>query len=146
MSEKRFKIVPAVYLMIIKNEEILLLKRANTNYMEGFYSLPAGHVDGNESATNAMIREAKEEIGIDIKYEDLEMKTSTHSKFPDRENIDWFFTASKWQGEIINNEPDKCSELKFYPINELPENIIPHVKHSIECYTKGISYSEFGWD
>mgnify|MGYP001001313288 CR=1 FL=1 len=73
-GKERHKIVPAVYLFLLDGEKILLLRRSDSNlYKPGWYSLPAGHVDGNESATDAIIREAKEEANIDLKREDLKM-------------------------------------------------------------------------
>jgi 8-oxo-dGTP diphosphatase len=63
----RHTIIPAVYL-ILKNSksEYCLTRRFNTGYMDGYYSLPAGHLDGKESLIVAIIIEAKEEINIDI--------------------------------------------------------------------------------
>jgi 8-oxo-dGTP diphosphatase len=51
----------------------------------------------------------------------------------------------QWSGEIVNNEPHKCDELAWYPVINLPPNTIPYVRHAIECFQNGISYSEFGW-
>jgi 8-oxo-dGTP pyrophosphatase MutT (NUDIX family) len=68
--KERFKLIPAVYLILRRNDEVLLLRRANTGYQDGKYSLIAGHLDGDELATEGMIREAKEEAGIVIVKED----------------------------------------------------------------------------
>ena len=64
MAKERHKLIPSVYLVLIKNNKILLLRRFNTGFMDGYYSLPAGHVESNETLTSAMVREAKEEIGM----------------------------------------------------------------------------------
>jgi len=45
---------------------VLLIVRANTGYMDGRAGLPAGHVEPGEPADTAMIREAREELGIAI--------------------------------------------------------------------------------
>ena len=58
---ERFKLVVAVHLILIENGKILLLRRYNTGYEDGNYSLVAGHIDGNESVIQAMQREALEE-------------------------------------------------------------------------------------
>lgn len=47
--KERYKFISAVYLLLIKENQILLLKRANTGYEDGNYSLVAGHIDGNET-------------------------------------------------------------------------------------------------
>jgi len=65
-NKERFKLIPLVGLILIKEDKILLLRRFQTGFEDGKYSFIAGHVDGNESMTEAMAREAKEEAGIII--------------------------------------------------------------------------------
>ena len=67
---ERFKLIPAVHLFLIKMIRFFYLgdfKLAE----DGNYSVPAGHVDRNETATNAMAREVEEEVCIKINPEDL---------------------------------------------------------------------------
>ena len=67
MMSDKFKLVATVHIFLTKNDtEILLLKRFNTGYEDGNYSVIAGHIDGNEEVKTAAIREAKEEAGIEI--------------------------------------------------------------------------------
>ena len=70
-NEERFKAVMAVFLVLRRGDEVLLMRRAGTGFCDGQYSVPTGHVDGNEPLTHAMVREAKEEVGVGIKPEDL---------------------------------------------------------------------------
>lgn len=144
MEKERFKLIVDVHLLLIKDGKIVLLKRANTGYEDGKYGLIAGHADGNETATEAMIREAREEAGIEIKPHDLEFKLVMHRK-TDREQVGFFFTARAYKGEPRNAEPEKCSELAWFDLNNLPENIIPYIRKSIEFLDSGINYYEFGW-
>ncbi len=142
---ERFKLVTAVHLILIENGKILLQRRYNTGYEDGNYSIVAGHIDGNESVIKAMQREALEEAGIKIKKEDLAIVHVMHRKAPDRESIDYFLTCKKYAGEITIMEKDKCDELKFYRLDELPNKIIPYVKEAIECYLKNEPFSIYGW-
>lgn len=142
--EEKFKMIASVYLLIIKDNKILLLRRADTGYEDGNYGLAAGHVDVDESITAAAIREAKEEAGIDINPADLEIKTTMHRRQKD-ERVDFFFEVKKWSGEVQNMEMDKCDDLSWFPLDNLPSNTIPYIRQAIECYKKGIIYSEFGW-
>ncbi|WP_316354069.1 NUDIX hydrolase [Candidatus Trichorickettsia mobilis] len=135
-----------MHLLVINNDNLLLYLRQNTGFGDGMYSVISGHVDGNESVTTAMIREAKEEAGIDIKRADLEITYVMHRKTPNQEVIDYFMKVTKWQNKIQNLEPTKCKELKFFNINDLPDNMIPYVKVAIEHSLQGIKFSEFGWD
>ena len=88
--KERFKIIPTSHLFLIKNNKILLLRRFNTGYEDGNYSVVAGHLDRNETFAQAMTREAKEEAGIDIKPGDLEVVHVMHRKQPNEERIDFF--------------------------------------------------------
>lgn len=142
---ERFKLVTAVHLILIENEKILLQRRYNTGYEDGNYSIVARHIDGNESVIKAMQREAIEEAGIKIKEEDLEIVHVMHRKTPDRESIDYFLTCKKYDGKIEIMEKDKCDELKFYDLKELPNNVIPYVRYGIEYYLNNEPFSIYGW-
>jgi 8-oxo-dGTP diphosphatase len=146
VAKERFKAVVAVHLLLMKNKQILMYLRQNTGFADGMYSVVAGHIDGGESVTAAMIREAKEEAGIDINAEDLETMCVMHRKAPDREIIDYFIKIEKWKNEIQNLEPEKCKELKFFDPCNIPENTIPYIKAGIECSLKGVKFTEFGWE
>ena len=92
--KKRFKVVPACYLILIKDDKILLLKRCNTGFEDGNYSFIAGHLDGDETFKQAMVREAKEEAGISLDPDKLEIINVMHrsKKGNDFERIDIFMT------------------------------------------------------
>ena len=146
MAKQRFKLIPAVYLFLRRKDEVLLLKRANTGYQDGKYSLVAGHLDGNELAIDGMIREAKEEAGIILKKEDLKFIHVSHRlnrNEPGQERIDLFFEAWQWQGEVTNMEPGKCDEVKWYPINNLPINILPLIRNVAHDILNDVNYSEY---
>jgi len=144
MSE-RFRPFSAVYLLLIKHDAVLLLRRFNTGWQDGSYSLVSGHIEGDETVRTAMIREAKEEAGITIQPDDLQFAHVMHRKASDREYIDFFFAATKWEGEPQNMEPAKCDHLEWFPLGKLPDNILPNVKQVIEDYTNKRYFSEAGW-
>lgn len=141
---KRSTVVAAVHLLLIKENKILLLRRFNTGYEDGNYSVCAGHIEDDELFYNAMIREAKEEIGIIISQDNLKPIQVMHRR-SDEERIDYFFTASNWEGEIKNMEPNKCDELEWFEFDNLPNNIIPYIKHAIIQYQNGTIFTDFGW-
>ncbi len=150
MELKRNNITPAVFLILIKNNKILLLKRQNTGHWDGYYSLIAGHVHAAESFLKAIIREAREEANIFLTPTDLKfihlMCRVAHKNPPDiRDRVDIFFKAEKWKGKIKNMEPDKCDDLSWFPLNKLPKNTIPYIKQAINNFKKKIFYSEYGY-
>ena len=110
------------------------------------YSLISGHLDGNETVSEAMIRESFEEGKIKIAKNDLIPATVIHRKSPDQEYIDFFFVTEKWEGEPLIGEPDKCDDLSWFAMDSLPENLLPHVREAIDNYKKQIPFSESGWN
>jgi len=148
MVIKRNQNIPVSYLTLLKNNKILLLRRFNTGYGDGNYSMVAGHVEAGENFTQCIIREAEEEAGILLKPEDLQVVHVMHRNSGTAENIervDVFFIAKKWGGKIINKEPHKCDDLSWFDLDNIPENIIPYIKQAIDGIKNKVYYSEHGW-
>ncbi|HSQ97809.1 MAG TPA: NUDIX domain-containing protein [Rickettsiales bacterium] len=78
--KQRYKITTAAYLLLIKENKILLALREGTGYMDGLYSLPSGHLEANESIVDACIRESLEEVNIILKKENLKLATTMFRK------------------------------------------------------------------
>ncbi|MGB8954061.1 MAG: NUDIX domain-containing protein [Tumebacillaceae bacterium] len=142
---ERFKLIPAVHLFLIRDDEVLLLRRYNTGYEDGNYSVVAGHLDGGEEVKTAMIREAREEAGIEIAPEDLQVAGVMH-RLSNDERVDFFLASTKWTGEIVNQEPDKCDELRWCHLDDLPENVIPYVRRALDNYRQGKWFDSIGWN
>ena len=148
MTKERHKIVPASYLVLIKDGKILLQRRFNTGYEDGKYSMVAGHVDKGETFTQCIIREAEEESGIILNDDDLKVvhvMCRNSSTEENNERIDVFFVVEEWDGKIENKEPNKCDDLSWFDLNSLPDNIIPYIKQAIDYIKDNIFYSEHGW-
>ena len=142
MASERFKLIAAVYLLFRRDDEILLLLRANTGYEDGNYGLVSGHVDGDEPLAQAAAREAREEAGVKIDPHDLALRTVMHRR-QDDERVEFFFEPSRWRGEIRNMEPEKCAALSWFPIGALPDNTIPYIREAIARYREAVPYSAF---
>jgi len=140
----RSKFPVAVHMFFFRDQEVLLLCRFNTGYEDGKYSLVAGHLDAGETVTQAAIREAGEEAGVRLLPEDLRVAHVMNRKSED-ERIDFFIEVRKWEGEIVNAEPEKCDALAWFPLDSLPENMIPYVRAALQRCQQGQYYSEFGW-
>ena len=123
---------------------MLLLRRFNTGYQDGSYSVVAGHLDGGERIRDAAVREAREEVGIEIAAEDLDVVGVMH-RLSDEERIDFFLAASSWSGDIRNEEPHRCDRLAWFDLEGLPENVIPYVRRALENYQRGRWFDSFGW-
>lgn len=133
---QRHQVSVAAYIILVKENQVLMLKRANTGYHDGDYSLPSGHIENGEFPDQAAIREAKEEIGIQIK--DLKFVTVLYS---DDNYACFFFEVNHWIGDVKNCEEDKCDDLSWFDLDKLPENIAPEVKTGLENFRQKRYYS-----
>ena len=148
----RFVLVPASYVYLLREgehgTEVLLQLRQGTPYMDGHWAAAAaGHVERGETAYDAARREAVEELGItDIDLEfAFTMHRTQHADAID-ERVDWFFTARSWTGEPRVVEPEKCAELRWCPLDRLPEPMVPHEAHALAHLDSGAGYLTYGWE
>ena len=121
-------------------KEILMLKRAGTGYYDGYYDLPGGHLEDEEDIFDGMIREAKEEIGITLKREEMEILHIYH-KYK-RGMLKFVFKANKYDGVPVNAELHQCEKIEWVEIEKLPENIVPSIKNELDNIKNGIYYSK----
>jgi len=61
------------------------------------------------------------------------------------ERVDFFIHVHKWDGDPFNAEPDKCDELCWMDVNDLPLNTIPYVRQAIQNHLNRVRFDEFGW-
>ena len=141
---ERFKCPVGVFLLLQREDKIYLQLRKNCSF-EGMYGAIGGHLDGGETIANAIIREAKEEVGIDIQENDLKLATICHSNAGNKEYLQFFFICNRWQGVVENKELDKCEKIELYGLNNLPSNIVPYIKTALEKISSGVTFFEDGF-
>lgn len=148
MTQTRHQNIVAAYLVLKKQNAVLLLKRKNTGYEDGNYSVVSGHVESGESFRQTIIREAKEEANIMITEADILQTHVQHRKssWDQSERVDVYFLIEKWNGDVTNNEPEKCESLEWHSIENLPDNTIECVKIALQALFSNIEYSEIGWN
>jgi 8-oxo-dGTP diphosphatase len=64
VTEQRFHLLSTVHLLLIHENDMLLLRRFNTGYEDGNYSLIAGHLDGGEEAGIELIAAELRVVGV----------------------------------------------------------------------------------
>jgi 8-oxo-dGTP diphosphatase len=144
VAAERFGLIAAVHVFLVRGGKVLLLRRFNTGYEDGKYSVVAGHLDGDEEIKIAAIREAREEVGVQIAAGDLQVVGVMHRKSDD-ERVDFFLVATSWSGEVKNMEPERCDRLAWFDVKALPENVIPYVRRALDNYCQGKWFDSFGW-
>jgi len=126
----RALLVAAAYVVLRRDDEVLLQLRRGTGYLDGFWATTAGHVDPGESVHEAAVREVAEEAGVTVQVSDLVPLTTIH-RFelggPQVEQrCDVFFEARTWSGEPRRIEPTRCAAMDWFPLSALPVPVVPH--------------------
>ena len=131
------------HILLRRGEELLLSRRRSGDEFDRRWHLPAGKVEAGESAAAGAVREAREETGVELDAADLVLVHVAHVVAPGRPaRLGLFFEARRWGGEVRNREPDKSYELRWFPVDALPENIIAYSSAGIDPVAR---YSELGW-
>lgn len=147
-SRQQFK--SAVWI-IFKNEndEILLIRRKNTGWRDGEYALPAGHIDPHETAIQACVHEAREEVGLEISTDDLKLVHVMQCEPVVKEDdnfINLYFSCERWGGVAIIGEPEKCDDLIWVASKDFDQiPVINTVRKAIEHIEHDESLSFYGF-
>jgi len=146
-------VVPAAYVLLRRDDQVLLQLRQGTGYRDGHWAAAAaGHVEQGEPVLAAARREAAEELGVLIDAADLLPLTVMHrtggSGRPIDERVDFFFGCHAWQGVPRAVEPDKCAGLRWCPLDRLPEPMVPHERYVLDLLHAGglPAVTSYGFD
>jgi 8-oxo-dGTP pyrophosphatase MutT (NUDIX family) len=126
----RALLVAAAYVVLQRDNEVLLQLRRGTGYLDGHWAVLAGHLEAGETITQAAVREAAEESGVVIDVADLEPLTTLHRFIPGgpqvEQRCDYFFRARRWVGEPHLIESHRAADMRWFPLDRLPEPVVPH--------------------
>lgn len=143
MSE-RHRAAVAAYLILRRGDEILLTRRQNTGWHDGWYGMPAGKVEVDELPVAGLMREAREEIGVDLDPEDISFAHAMYREHDGHDAwADYIFLVQDDAAKYTptNAEPEKCDDLRWFPVDQLPINMIPNNRQAVEQYIAGVSFS-----
>ncbi|MBX4201684.1 NUDIX domain-containing protein [Candidatus Saccharibacteria bacterium] len=134
MSNGSLTTVPSVFAAVIKDGKALLIRRANTGWMDGYYDLPAGHLEDQEHLKDGALRELKEETGITAEPVDLKLiHVHQNHHRPDFPHYGYIFLVKKWCGEPKLMEPNKADDIGFFALDNLPKKITPYSKMALDA-------------
>ena len=141
--QERFKLFGCAIALIIKDSKILMVLRKN-KYDAGNYSLVGGRMEDKETVAETIIREIKEEAGLDVKEKDIEVVSTLHRLLDGGEwnSAEFVVVIKNFTGEPQNLEPEFCERLEWLDINNLPDNLTPYARTAIENYKHKIAFSE----
>jgi 8-oxo-dGTP diphosphatase len=100
----------------------------------GLWSIVGGKLDFLEPLADCAIREAREEVGVEIAIESL--LCVTDHRLPD-EGQHWVspaFLGHILRGKVRNCEPQKTSEVCWFGLGELPPNLTITARNAINAY------------
>jgi 8-oxo-dGTP diphosphatase len=141
----RHQLTGDVHLLLVDPDGLVLFgQRQNTGFEDGAYHLPAGHLEACESVVEGLIREAKEEIGVIISPESVEFAHVQHSSSTGGRAA-FFFIVRQWEGTPENREPGKCSGLKWFSLDNLPDHLIGYCQVALACISSHQHFSLYGW-
>lgn len=144
MSE-RVKFNATVSFILEQDDKILLFYRMDGYFKDGWWVLPAGHIEENETATQAVVRETKEELGIDVDIKNVEFAHIVHNLVGDNKRMDFYFLIKDFKGELQNLEPSKCVKMQFFSKDKLLfEKIAPTTLQALQSIWNKKHYSERG--
>ncbi|MCP2342220.1 NUDIX domain-containing protein [Actinomadura rupiterrae] len=138
--------------MLLRRDDdaVLLIRRANTGYRDGWLAPPAGRIEPGEDVLAAAIRETAEEVGVHVRRDDARFVHLMHRYAdtmpgPCHAVMDCYFTAQEWTGEPFVAEPDKCSEILWVHPESLPPRVIPHVVEALTAVRERRHFSTHNW-
>ena len=141
----RSGIPTGVHVWLEREGRVLLMRRANTGFFDGLFSLPGGHVEAGESVAMTAVREAREELGIELDPSALATIGVMH-RLSDTNRIDFFLRAARWGGSPTIAEPDKCDHLAWFATEALPDGMVPYVRRALLTERSEPWVVEDGWE
>ncbi|GCD40864.1 NUDIX hydrolase [Streptomyces paromomycinus] len=132
--------------LLIENREglILFMRRANTGFADGMWSLPGGRVEHGELLVQAAVREAEEEVGLHVPAEALRTAHVLNKISDDGTPVvGWYFHTARWDGVPANREPDRCSELAWFSPDAMDPCTETTDRHAVRAWQLGRATSWF---
>jgi 8-oxo-dGTP diphosphatase len=144
-----YTVVLDVMLILTHGDLVLLAQRRGTGYADGQWNLPSGKVEADEHPVDAIVREAREEIGIDVDPASLRSVGAVHYRNPEEQaRLGLFFAIEAdpaTQGKPFNAEPHKCARIDWFRLDALPHNTVPYTAAGVDLYRHDRRLVLAGW-
>src|SRR5262249_40823131 len=125
-------VLVAACALIHSDGRVLIAQRPPGKAMAGLWEFPGGKVEAGERPEGSLIRELKEELGIDVKEECLAPLTFASHLYPDFHLLMPLYVCRRWEGFVQPREAQtlkwvRPNDLRNYPMPPADEPLIPHL-------------------
>jgi 8-oxo-dGTP diphosphatase len=127
----RLLLVVAVAL-VDADGRVLIAQRPEGKQLAGLWEFPGGKLEPGEPPEDALIRELREELGIEVKAACLAPLTFASHAYPDFHLLMPLFVCRRWDGFVQSREGQalkwvKAKALRDYPMPSADAPLIPHL-------------------
>lgn len=138
---RHFQLIVDVHLLLLRDSDVLLGRRANTGYGDGAYEPPSGRLAERETLVEAAVRVAAAQVGIELDTGQVTLAHVMHD-VSGAGRMAFFLTAEGWEGEA-GAVPGSYSDLGWFPLAELPANMIDRARVAVRNFAAGARFSTY---
>jgi 8-oxo-dGTP pyrophosphatase MutT (NUDIX family) len=137
---RHFQLIVDVHLLLVRDDQVLLGRRANTGYGDGAYEPPSSRLDERETIVEAAIRVAAEQAGIVLDQAHVSLAHVMHD-VSGAGRIAFFLGADGWDGAPAAMA--NYSDLDWFPLEDLPANMIDRARVAVRNFAAGARFSTY---
>ena len=141
MARDVFPVV--VHVLMFRGDDLFLLRRSNTGFMDGYFALPGGHQQAGESVEAGARRECEEETGV--RGTVLSPVCVMPYRSARHQGLNFVFEAVRWEGEPGIAEPELFSEALWASPTALPQPHATWILNVLRCRADGVWFKELHW-
>lgn len=86
--------------VLLDQGRVLLTKRGDGKHLAGMWEFPGGKLERGESPEDAVVRECREECGIEVEV--IDIFDVTHHRYPEKDVLLLFYRCALRAGEVRN--------------------------------------------
>lgn len=133
-----------IHVLIQREDRFLFIRRAGTGRLDGYWCPPGGKIEKGETPTAAAKRKILEEVGFEIEPTFV-TAVYLNSAIFDHDGIVFFF-ASKIENFPTSCEAQEHDSVGWFPLDNLPNPVVPLIRFATDCYSKKQHYGEFTYE
>ena len=132
-----------VHTLVMRDGQLLLLRRSGTGYRDGWYVLPGGHQQQGEGVVACAVRELAEETGLAVPAAQLIPAAVMPYRGDGEQGVDFIMRCAAPPTEPYIAEPARCDDLGFWPVDALPAQTAPYIAVALALLRRGEWFAEF---